>query len=740
MSQRPDLVLGAGPAAAALNGFDHSVLATGDCLGCHRATVAAGSYVRYYGAGGAFPGGDWKGGQGYPGDLLVSAPNQFVTVTELTLVRPSPGGLVTGFTTISDTLYNAMLHTSAQIPAAVSPGPASAPDSTTCWHCHVHDASGTVTTFLDGRFHSSLNAYSATVGGPVTPLPQPTAGCADCHDQMRPPGIVELAGSDLQPMDHAALFTTAVTIGGQTVSGAAGLDCSTCHHPTPGSTWNDGRFHASVPGATPADCTACHYPLMADRPLANVASGTDFAMAHASNQVTFQACATCHTSALAASTATPVQATAWKPGAYHPSVPAQPSACIDCHAVSEPPANTPTQSTWSYVLAAGGTASNGGQWMNHGATPVAAADCAACHAADARSSGSAWSKSALFHAAVSNPGSCATCHGLSNGGGTVAGTNNNLPVGLTASTTLTSASANALTGVAVGTHDQITHADVNVTGHDCAFCHTQAGRSTAAGIQGAEWAQARFHASFSAATALVLNGTTGRCSNCHLNVKPGPGYTAQDHSAFTSAAGSQDCSACHSWPGTGTAGAPNWQGASGTPQFIAVGGFAIPLPPATAATTQAGIASLPHPTVATGTSCATCHAGGVGGKQAIGYDHASALINANCSACHEAGSNLVGTAWNRATTQSTGGGDTRPFTLTTIVAHKGGAGGDSCTITLPNHFYPVQCGQCHKSPAGTGPVTTGTAYTAAWYFPHTQSLMTNPGTCNLCHVGQNCGK
>jgi hypothetical protein len=176
------------------------------------------------------------------------------------------------------------------------------------------------------------------------------------------------------------------------------------------------------------------------------------------------------------------------------------------------------------------------------------------------------------------------------------------------------------------------------------------------------------------------------------------------------------------------------------PQYITVGGFAIPQPPATVAATQAGIANLPHPAVATGTSCTTCHAGGVGGKKAMGYDHASALANAACSACHEAGSNLVGTTWNGATAEGSGAGDTRPFTLTSVLAQKGGIGGDRCTVTAPNHFYPVQCGQCHAAPTGTGPVTTGSAYASAWYFPHITSKMTNPGTCNLCHNVPSCPK
>ena len=120
MSQRPDLVIGAAQAAAALDGFDHEVLATGDCLGCHQATVAAGSYTRYYGPGGVLPGGDWKGAQGYPGDLLVSAPNQFVTVTEISLVRATPGGLVTGMSSISEPLTGLSTPTSNNLPIASS--------------------------------------------------------------------------------------------------------------------------------------------------------------------------------------------------------------------------------------------------------------------------------------------------------------------------------------------------------------------------------------------------------------------------------------------------------------------------------------------------------------------------------------------------------------------------------------------------------------------------------------------
>jgi hypothetical protein len=175
------------------------------------------------------------------------------------------------------------------------------------------------------------------------------------------------------------------------------------------------------------------------------------------------------------------------------------------------------------------------------------------------------------------------------------------------------------------------------------------------------------------------------------------------------------------------------------PQLIAVGGFTIPQPPAAAPVAQAGIANLPHPTPALGETCAACHTGGIGGKGAIGYDHVSPLGYTNCGACHEAGSPLVGTTWNQASSQAAGLGDTRPYTLPSIVAPPPPASnGSPCTITLPNHFYPVDCSECHGVPAGTGATTTGAAYGAAWTFLHGAASMTNPSTCNLCHVGQDC--
>jgi hypothetical protein len=162
------------------------------------------------------------------------------------------------------------------------------------------------------------------------------------------------------------------------------------------------------------------------------------------------------------------------------------------------------------------------------------------------------------------------------------------------------------------------------------------------------------------------------------------------------------------------------------PTNINVGGFSVSQPPAGSSTTEGGIANLPHPSSST---CANCHAGGSGGKNATGYDHASSQ-GSNCNACHEAGTNLLGTVWNQASSQSSGAGDSRPYTLSSVTATKGGS---SMNVSTPNHFYPVNCSECHVTPSGNGNVTTGSSYKSAWTFPHNKSAMNNSSTCNFCH-------
>jgi hypothetical protein len=472
---------------------------------------------------------------------------------------------------------------------------------------------------------------------------------------------------------------------------------------------------------------------MADGAISDASSGMSYTMTHQSAQVGVQNCGVCHLSALANATATPPDGTRWIPGVFHASVAPQPAACNDCHSVSVPPA--PTQSAVSYALPAGATGSNERQWMSHGSWWLVGRDCATCHGADAAPGVTAWSNSDSFHAAVPGVTSCADCHGLPEG--------NNLPDGLTDSSLVSSAAGDGTSGVPAGTRDQMTHADLNALIYDCNFCHTQAGASPAPGVRGREWAQASFHASFGPANPLLIDGSFGRCSNCHMNVKPPPGFTVEDHSALSATPETQDCSSCHSWPGTGTSTEPNWLGATGFPQYIAVGGFTVPAPPAPAPVLEGAVANLPHPIVAA--PCTACHVSEAGGKPAHGYDHASAVGRMNCNACHEAGSNLVGTVWNGARVESLGGGDTRPFTLPSVYA---AYSNDSLIVPWPNHFYSsgtrtVDCSECHVVPPLYGATTTGSDYlrigsggrssTGVWAFPHDQSAMTYPDTCRMCH-------
>ena len=560
-TQRPDVQPGTTAAAMATAlGFDHATNGTGECIGCHAATVAAKRYVNYNNPSTrALPGGDWKGGVAYPGSSISSSTDQFINVTETRLIRDGTAvNMVTGMTTVVDTIYNGMLHVSAALPAQLSAGPTGTPDNSKCWHCHTSN-NGVVTAFSNGQYHTALTNYRATPSGVVAPFAPPTARCADCHASMTPDGVIQKNGSSLWPMDHKAVFATPVPVAGQMVAKVADIDCSVCHK-SPGTTWADGTFHPYLGAAVVPDCVSCHYMLIADTQKADLQSGTLYAMKHASKQLTFQTCQTCHAAAVSARALLPATADLWQTGAFHGTVTTQPTACLDCHVVSQPPANIPTQSALSYVLKAGATSTNGAQWMNHGSSLVAGKDCAACHLADAQKTGSVWSKSISLHTAAPVAKTCQECHGLINGGGGVAGTKNNLPAGLTNSTMPTSASA--ATGIAAGTPSQINHNDINVAMRDCNFCHTQAGVATSAALQGKEWAQARFHGSFPMTMPLTMNGTTGRCSNCHMSDNPRSSYSAFNHSSFSATAGTQDCNGCHTYPGTGTAATPNWLGAA----------------------------------------------------------------------------------------------------------------------------------------------------------------------------------
>jgi hypothetical protein len=329
LSQRPDLQPGATAAtAAALVGFDHAPYAALDCIGCHAATVAAETYVDYLNpATSALPGGDWKGGQSYPGATPTGFPGEHIELQATTLAVDAASGLVTGATTAWQDVRDFMIHTSIAIPPEMRPGPAEAPDYGKCWHCHLNK-DGVVTGFPMGKFHPALAQYAATPDGPVTPLPQPTQGCVECHAATQPTGIVK--SSTLQPMNHGIAFAAPITVAGATATRVKDLDCSICHH-DPTGVFRGGEFHPNVPTAALADCVTCHYVTMADGPTADVQVSATDRMKHTSAEVTIQSCPTCHPAAVANAATSPVAAASWQPGQYHSSLSVAPTTCADCH-------------------------------------------------------------------------------------------------------------------------------------------------------------------------------------------------------------------------------------------------------------------------------------------------------------------------------------------------------------------------------------------------------------------------
>jgi hypothetical protein len=546
-----------------------------------------------------------------------------------------------------------------------------------------------------------------------------TSGCAKCHDVGGTYPALPVPGFTHPPMN--------------------GADCSNCHNTT------DWKTAAGAPAGKKRDPKAdvmvnALIPTYAGTGISSLTPRTEqlpMSMDHGSQdvaQAALAACANCHPNSAAGN---------YVPGYLHaplatlgksdPTI-TQPKTCASCHSDAVPIGFVgPTAS--KRTPPSGPMKHDAVTWANGKPTTTAlvSKECGLCHASSTGGSGENWATgkaggTTAYHvpltvAGQAQPSSCVDCHANSTSTGT---TNSNTP---------TSAQTGSSTGIAAGTMAQFTHADGNVSGRDCNLCHTQNGPSTQAGVQGKEWQQAKFHGVFtSGQNPPVLDKASGRCSNCHIAEKPGAAYTAYDHGALSNTPGSDDCASCHIFPGTGTLASPNWKGAAGVPPFIVVGGFPIPQPPATAPTTQAGINNLPHPTVATGTACTACHQTAAGGKQATGYDHKSTLINTNCNSCHEAGSNLVGTKWSGATTQGTGTGDTRPFTIVGLVPSTGG--NRRALSQGYNHFYPVDCAECHLVPAGNGPVTTGAAFKSAWRFDHKERRM-QQSTCNMCHSSPN---
>lgn len=515
----------------------------------------------------------WAGGTSSPTGLVGSHTHN-VNAVQLNYTNSR----VSSTTNQTDTVLERLLHSSVQVTGT----------GLACSACHPSAGSG---VYTGGVFHASLTANGKS---------QPNL-CNDCHGAIAPSYIVGpgIPGSSVSPMDHLAKFTTGTSV-------ISNYDCAACHH-TPGVSWTGGAFHGNIGSKTPGDCTVCHYINM---PLTLVSK-----MSHTSSSVT-QDCSSCHAEPTAPQIASP-SLTYWSGGRFHSRISSQPSTCTDCHTADRP--------------ASVKVSANDGQRMNHNSANVAV-DCASCHAGDLNLNPRIWSTAAFFHTNATAT-TCTDCHGLGNGSSTP-GTGNDMPAGLTNSTTLTTSSV-----ASAGTYDRITHTDVNVGTRDCNICHTQAG------MVGAKWKAASFHIN---TPSLTMNSTTGRCDHCHMNLKPTVVVGGMDHNTI----GSGDCAGCHSYPGTGSMGAGNWLGASGFNHVPTPGScyscHSGALPSGTVPNTRDGFKHsggvVPSPA-----ECVSCHAvvtANIGVRWSGGYfnhlgNSVSALgtalgtPNAPCSPCHD---------------------------------------------------------------------------------------------------------
>lgn len=426
MSQRPDKA----GITAALIGFDHAKDGTGDCIGCHKATLTAGTTnpitvffnkfnIAYPGA--FAKGGDWANGASYPTGLVGS---KTLKVNTTSLV--SSGGRVTSGVVQAETLIEQFLHTSAGIPATAAPG--NPPDPTKCSICHL------ATGYAGGLFHSKI----AT---------QPTANCQDCHMATQPMNISQPAASGfLKPMDHDALFSDG--------TGVKNISCASCHK-SPGNVWSDGTFHANIGAKAPTDCTLCHFVT-----LTGIApTQTINRMDHTSLQAP-QNCSACH----AATKVAPAVAATWSGTKLHTNIKTGITQCTECHLANE----RKDGFTANFVKAAysAGKSPVNATIINkytHTAGFGGNADCAVCHKANL---GVLWSGGIYNHTSNGTAqitASCNSCHTVD-------------------STSVFAGTATAFKDAFIHSTNYVASAD------DCVTCHLAASTTTPL-WSGAKWSK-----------------------------------------------------------------------------------------------------------------------------------------------------------------------------------------------------------------------------------------------------------
>ena len=621
MSQRPTAAI----SPTTLNGlsasFDHSLNGQGDCIACHSSTITRAVYANFQTANpGTYGDTDWRGGVGTPTGL--AGPDPTKPLTQLPAVHVNYTNLATfqfgPQTNLTETLSDQLLHSSTQIitsaPSVWTGGVVgSTLDPAQCMQCHTN----LPTKYAGSSFHAAVTPPGPEASASLT-------ACAVCHLNTTPANIVGIPSTFvtpfLTPMDHSANLSSGTVLAN---------DCIVCHtKTTAGTSFSGASFHNNIGSASPSTCTTCHAYTEPTGAFAFTGhSAQTLGFKHASSFAPGD-CNACHsltnTQVNTLITAHGKVSTNFSGGLFHKNVaPTGVTSCVDCHtktAIANP--------TVSAIDA---------QHMNHNSTTVGS-DCYMCHKNDLAASitPTAFGKSNLFHAGtntnLSVSGSvvstCTECHGLTNGGGSVPGTNNEIPAAGAKNTDVASTYPAGNTTLM----DQIDHNDTTVTGKDCDICHTNIGPT------GPKWKSAKFHAN------VAVTGPATACESCHANLRPAGIANGEDHSV-TAPMSHTACGTCHTNPaGTGTIGStsspPNW--------LNAVGG-SIPATITFPAPTGSGWAplTLAHPVPATGVTCAQCHGTSVGAT-VIGWDHGHmpALPSGAkyCMYCHLTGQQVVATA------------------------------------------------------------------------------------------------
>lgn len=462
--------------------------------------------------------------------------------------------------------------------------------STNCASCHNGSAASGKSGNHIPTSGSCSSCHSTSTWKPSTwnHSQQSVAGqCASCHTGT-------YAGADGKPQNHIPYAA---------LSGVAIANCDTCHKGG-FSSWNPGRFHASV--SIVGQCATCHltpvYGLTA-KPSTTVHAGVSGGceachntsgwagarVDHSKFNTTTQ-CSSCHNGSAATGKPgnhIPVTANCischstqtWKPSSWNHTQVVVANQCSSCHSGAYPPADGRPGNHIPYTALSG----------------VAIANCDSCH----KGGFSRWNPG-RFHASVSIVGQCATCH-------------------LTPVYGLTSKPANALhasvTGGCEACHNtsgwsgaRVDHSKFNTT-TQCASCHNG---STATGKPGnhiptaancischttSTFSTGKFHGNVPFTTA---------CATCHNGAYVGPDNKPSNHIPYqsVSATATAGCDTCHK------------------------GGF----------TTWAN--GRLHTNVTVTTQCKTCHMGNYLGSIGKPNNHIpeSQLLNGTlmeCNACHK---------------------------------------------------------------------------------------------------------